>query len=318
MNPIIRMHWVYTIILLVSVVLPRVWASSNLSSLLLLDSAMIDDRIIVVGEHGRIVMTNTQQDWQRVSSGVDRLLTSISSNQNSVLVAGHDAIILHSENRGESWQLVYSDPEYEAPLLDIKFVDQQQVIAIGAYGLYLTSQDEGYSWQDSSMNIVNEYDTSSERDIDVNDLHLNSLSTDNKGLCVIAAESGHVFISTDFGQQWQVIKSPYHGSFFGVEILSDNEVLLYGLRGTIYKLTIDNRQWRAIESNTNELLHASIVNGSNEIFLIGHGATVLLSDDQGNSFKQISVKSKANFTSILEIDTNQLMLTGEDGVDYLY
>ena len=40
----------------------------------------------------------------------------------------------------------YAAPEQEQPLLDVGFQTTGRAMAVGAYGLYLDTQDEGRTW----------------------------------------------------------------------------------------------------------------------------------------------------------------------------
>ena len=283
--------------------------------LFLADSVVLQDRLFVVGEQGAIFSTSDATHWNKLNSPANRLITSINSDRNKVLVAaGHDAAIFLSEDSGESWNMVYEDIDYQAPILDIIFIDKNHLIAIGAYGLYLTSHDAGQTWQSVPMALP-DYEVTDENDwFDPNDLHLNSITvSEDKNVTVIAAESGYIFLSTDKGARWRVLKSPYNGSFFGVEVLSDNSILAYGLRGNIYKYNMYTGLWKKIESNTNELLHASFYDKKNNIAIVGYGSTILFSEDNAETFIKKDISSKSNFSSISKKD-NRYILTHENGI----
>ena len=55
-------------------------------------------------------------------------LTAVSfRDENIGCIAGHDAVILRSDDGGERWSLVHADPGFEAPLLDIMLLEPERV-----------------------------------------------------------------------------------------------------------------------------------------------------------------------------------------------
>ena len=130
---------------------------------LLLDIVRSGDRLIAVGERGNILFSADGKSWTQAAVPTRTTLTSIAINGDHAWVAGHDGVILRSDDRGATWKLQRSDPldssipafqrdpRQGAPLLDIMFVDAERGYAVGAYNLMLETRDGGTTWNRVSL-----------------------------------------------------------------------------------------------------------------------------------------------------------------------
>ncbi len=119
---------------------------------LVLDVQRVGDRLIAVGERGHILISDDGQTWRQASEvPVRATLTRVTARDGRMWAVGHDSTILHSDDHGEHWRLQHFDPEAEQPLLDVVFFDAEEGIAIGAYGLFMTTVDGGRHWATDTM-----------------------------------------------------------------------------------------------------------------------------------------------------------------------
>ena len=128
---------------------------------LLLDIDESDQRAIVVGERGHVLVSESRQDWRQVEGVPTRsTLTAVATVGNHAWAVGHAQVVLHSADGGLSWQRQHADPydpdDFDdiangAPLLDVLFLDERRGLAIGAYGLLLRTADGGATWERGSV-----------------------------------------------------------------------------------------------------------------------------------------------------------------------
>ncbi|MCG8380128.1 MAG: YCF48-related protein [Proteobacteria bacterium] len=283
------------------------------SKSLLLDSDNYADLTVVVGERGHVLYSTDQQTWTQALVETRSTLTSVFLlDDNTGWAVGHDAVILRTIDGAKTWQKVFSAIEEEAPLLDVFFWDKFAGIAIGAYGLVYLSNDGGLSWKKSELIITNL--TGSEDFNEIYDFHLNNLVNAGDHHFYIAAEAGHILFSDDNAKTWQDLQSPYHGSFFGVLSISEDEVLVYGLRGHLYRSEDAGTNWSKIDTGTKEMLTNAILLSNGDIVLAGLAGTLLLSRDEGQSFTKINLKQRYSVSSLLETDKGDLLLTTDEGI----
>jgi photosystem II stability/assembly factor-like uncharacterized protein len=188
----------------------------------LIDIADTGQQLVAVGQHGNIVVSDDGKTWKQAPSPVNIMLTRVRFlDAQRGWIVGYDGTILHSSDGGNNWQVQHYDAEAR-PLYDILMLDAQNGIAVGGYGGYLTTADGGASWTPRESPLVEL------------GLHFNMIRRLGDGTLFIAGEKSLMAWSADNGATWQMLNSPYHGSFFGVVPLGTRGVLVYGLRGHAY------------------------------------------------------------------------------------
>lgn len=275
--------------------------SIAIDSLLLLDATQAGERFIAVGERGHILLSDDAgKTWQQTLSPTQATLTSVYFHDAQLgWVVGHDSVILKTTNGGKTWRQLYSAPEQQRPLLKVWFRDARNGYAIGAYGLFLRTQDGGAVWQAHEIMEA--------------DLHLNTLTALDDGHLIIAGEAGLLMRSSDQGETWQPLASPYKGSFFGLLTTADNSLLVYGLRGHVFRSSDAGDSWQAVETGIQTTLLGGYIQPDARVLLAGHNGTVLVSHDQGITFtKQFHPDRKCVTT--LRPSGKNMLLFGESGV----
>ena len=63
-------------------------------------------------------------------------------------IVGHDLQVLKTIDGGLTWTLQYQNKGFEAPFLDILFLDEYHGYAIGGYGALFETIDGGDNWRD--------------------------------------------------------------------------------------------------------------------------------------------------------------------------
>jgi photosystem II stability/assembly factor-like uncharacterized protein len=293
---------------------------------LLLDGQVVGDRIIVVGERGHILISEDKGvSWQQQDVPTRATLTSVffidSANG---WAAGHDSIILQSQDGGYHWQEVYADPEDERPILDLWFRDRNHGYAVGAYGLFLVTEDGGKSWQpfdfDPATLMANGggaddgMDDGFEEESWGIDFHLNQMVATPSGRVLITAEAGNLYRSDDACRSWLSLPSPYEGSFYGSLPLSQTGFLAFGLRGHLFRSEDAGNSWLPVASGTQATLNDGIRLNDGRIVLAGLAGTLLLSSDDGRSFTLHAQEDRAGISKVLQAEEKSLLLIGEQGV----
>ncbi|ALT00407.1 WD40/YVTN/BNR-like repeat-containing protein [Lacimicrobium alkaliphilum] len=237
---------------------------------LLLDISQIGQtqRLIAVGERGHILISEDGQSWQQKQVPVTATLTAVFARDNHIWVVGHDAVILYSDDGGESWQIQNFEPELQKPLMDVLFFDDRHGIAIGAYGLFYRTEDGGQSWnKEAHISLLNEMDVEyleslKEEDINLYESemeailpHLNRVSVAGDKL-LLAGEAGTLAVSEDKGQSWQRMDVDYYGSFFDIQQMTDGRIFAAGLRGNLFEYV--DEQWQEIETGISSTLNSIV------------------------------------------------------------
>ncbi len=271
---------------------------------LLLDGAQYQHKMIVVGDRGHVLFSDDQgHNWIQASIPTRVMLTGVFLlDESHAWAVGHDATIIQSRDGGRSWQLSYSAPEEEAPLLDVWFKDRNNGYAVGAYGLFMETRDGGESWQKRWI---------SEED----DFHLNHIASAADGTLYIAAESGVVYRSDDGGDNWVNLATPYHGSFFGSLPLTSNRLFVFGLRGHLFSSDDRGDNWSRITTNTTAMLTSGLKTDDGRCIIAGLSGVLLIdSGCDGEALQLIQRPDRSGITALLTSDNDELVLIGEAGI----
>ncbi len=291
---------------------------------LLLDAAQAGDRLVAVGGRGHIIYSDDLgQTWTQASSPVRQVLTAVYFvDEQHGWAVGHDSLILHSSDAGETWELQYRDPALdqpvdefgllEKPLMDVWFRDTQTGFAMGGYGLFLRTDDGGQTWEDRTDDIDNDFG-----------FHYSAITEVTDTGLFLVAEMGAMFRSFDYGDTWETIpeeQQPYEGSLFGV-VGTDTpgEVLTWGLRGNMFRSADFGDTWEQVDLMTadNGPLEATLLGGhktdDGRLVITGLGGTVVTSLDGGESFQIMTRPDRANLATGRPLADGSFLLLGQRG-----
>jgi photosystem II stability/assembly factor-like uncharacterized protein len=292
---------------------------------LLLDIARAGSRLVAVGERGHVLASdNRGQSWtQAANVPTQELLTAVCfSDEKRGVAVGHDEIALITTDAGNSWQRTHYAPDARQPLLDV-LCNGSDVIAVGAYGTYLTSTDHGVTWtahkfEAKPLPVKNGAAGAGAEDEYADDLggdyHLNRIVGASGSRLYMAAEAGRLYRSDDAGRTWAELPSPYDGSFFGILPLDAESLLAYGLRGNLFRSDDGGNTWRRIALETEAMLNDAVRLPKDGVAIVGLSGTVLLSTDDGNTFKLYQQADRKGLSALVSSGVSELITVGEAGV----
>jgi len=324
--PSFRFSWLLTALVAALLTYPPLLqaAEAELAPLanrgLLLDGQVFGNRLVVVGERGHILISaDAGRNWRQSPVPTQVTLTSVFFiDGQQGWAAGHDATILRTRDGGGTWQTVYADPALAAPILDLWFRDASHGLAVGAYGLLLVTADGGDSWQPRALSVIGRQASKTAALLDESgtpglDLHFNQLQATASGQLYLAGESGHLYRSSDGGNQWQQLPFPYDGSLFGTLPLDDRQLLAFGLRGHLFHSTDSGNSWQSVETGTDATLNDAIRLRDGRIVVVGLAGIVLIGTDSGTRFDLALQTDRAGFVRVLETSDGSLVLLGNQG-----
>lgn len=286
---------------------------------MLLDISRAGNRIVAVGERGHVLISKDDGvTWRQIQVPTRAMLTAVDFlDDKTGFAVGHDAAILRTSDAGESWQRVYSAPEAERPLFDILIVDRDRVIAVGAYGYYLESNDAGTTWQSRELRPrplgQGAQDPGGPDNEDLaDDFHLNAIVAAGPKRWYMAAEAGTIYRSDDAGRSWLRLPSPYEGSFFGVVPVAADEIVLFGLQGRVYKSKDGGVAWQRVDTGTRATLVDGVRLRNGRVVLVGLAGTILLGNELGSRFELRQQADRRGISAALVLE-NHILLAGEGG-----
>jgi photosystem II stability/assembly factor-like uncharacterized protein len=248
----------------------------------LFDLARFDGKLVAVGERG-LVMESTDEgrSWSDTLTSTNRTLNSVLYVGDKIgIAAGHGGTLLRTEDDGTTWTAVKIDAIGRDSILGLTALSDGRILAYGAFGMYLESDDKGKSW--TRKPVVKE---GFER-------HISKIAEIGNGRLFLVGESGAMAISPDMGATWKELKSPYEneGSFFGIIRATDGGLLVFGMRGRVYRSTDEGVNWTRIPIPSTITFNAGSIAGDGRIVLVGNGGLIATSSDDGRSFALRYVK----------------------------
>lgn len=262
------------------------------SQAMLLASAHAGSRLVAVGEHGVVLLSDDggKTHRQARSVPVDITLTSVSfADDRQGWAVGHAGAILHTADGGETWTLQRKDLQNDRPLFAVHFFDPRHGVAVGLWSLVLTTEDGGATWQTVEMPVPEGARKA--------DLNLMSLFADAKGRLFAAAEKGTVLRSDDQGRHWTYLHTGYQGSFWTGAALADGTLLAAGMRGALYRSTDDGQSWQRVDTHSQSSITALAASGR-QVVGVGLDGLMLRSQDGGASFETENRPDRLGLTSV--------------------
>ncbi|QKK03804.1 MAG: hypothetical protein HND55_14735 [Pseudomonadota bacterium] len=316
---------------------------------LILDVERAGERYVAVGERGHVLISRNGQDWEQAESvPVRSTLTRVAFVGGRLWAVGHDTTIIHSSDLGRTWQLQHFAPDWEKPLLDVHFFTANEGLAVGAYGLVMTTTDGGRTWtaKDMADLLVSEaidweeaaaaeaehaetdedtladwedelYDASEDFDrgcYEFLECHLNAILAMN-GRLMVAGERGYGFRSSDQGESFESFRFPYPGSMFGLLPIFDG-VLAFGLRGNVQLTRNFGDDWQLLDSGVQSNLMGGALDPDGRPVMVGAAATVLTYDPQSGRFSVSEDRLGSDYAAIAYTSDGSMILAGEDGLKH--
>ncbi len=289
---------------------------------MLLDAVRTNSGYFAVGERGHVLVSEDGKSWTQAKIPTRATLTSIATADGMLWAAGHDGVIVHSTDGGQTWARRRAapwsydivDPSEGVPVMDLLFTDATHGFAIGAYSLMLVTTDGGVTWTPRS--VLGESEPTAEAPaasagddwtFDESDLaldaesdpHLNAIARTGSGALVIAGERGTFLRSRDGGETWENKRLPYEGSMFGVLAWDGDHIMVFGLRGNVYESSNLGDSWTRVETGIGtSLMGGSALPGGGAI-LVGANGVVLHRADGASPFAATTFETATGETPLL-------------------
>ena len=297
----------------------------------MLGLARAGQRLVAVGERGIILLSDDDGvHWRQAEVPVSVNLTAVQFvDARQGWVVGHLGVVLHSADGGETWRkqldgiqaakLVLQAAEAsgdaaaieqaqamvadgpDKPFLDLYFQDARVGYLVGAYNLILRTADGGQSWQSWMQHLDNPQA-----------LNLYAIRA-WRGDLYIAGERGLLLRSSDGGEHFAALPSPYEGSFFGLLAARDG-LLAYGLRGNAWWSEDGGTSWQALATGVESALAGALELADGRLLLAGQGGELLAAEPGGARAQSMPLRLAPGLASIVQAADGSLSSAGLSGV----
>lgn len=293
------------------------WLQADVDTSVLLTSIAFADEQNgwATGHHGVIIKTEDGgKSWQRQLDGFELMTLEEGYFEKRIEKLNEQLESTDDEDRIAEleWQLEeaqFQISNIEAakeegpskPFLDLYVKDSQTVLAIGAYGTFLKTEDGGENWQVISGRLENP-----------GGYHLNTIFGQGDDLYIVG-EAGLAFASYDGGESWETLDSPYRGSLFGGHLDARGRVWVYGLRGNAFVSDDKGQSFTTIDTGTRVNLSAGTNTNQGTQLIVGHSGTILEIDEE-LKVKKRTHPSGSVMTDIIEVAKGEWIMTGRSGL----
>jgi photosystem II stability/assembly factor-like uncharacterized protein len=281
--------------------------TADAAATMMLGAAAAGERIVTVGDHGVILLSDDGGKTFRQAGKVpvSSTLTSVAfADARHGWAVGHWGVILGTADGGDTWQIERSDFRADQPLFSVYFKNAHEGWAVGLWSIVLHTTDGGASWQ-----TVKVPPPPGAKQADRN---LYSIFAARDGRMFIASERGLV-LSTADGMSWQYIDTGYRGSLWAGVVLSDGTVLVGGLRGTLLRSDASLKAWQTLKSGTSSSITGLVQLGDRRIVASALEGVVAISADDGATFRVSRSIDRMPYTGVVANANGQPVLLSQNG-----
>jgi photosystem II stability/assembly factor-like uncharacterized protein len=274
---------------------------------MILSSARAGKRIVAVGNHGIVLLSDTDgADFRQAKSvPVRSTLTAVFFIDDTTgWAVGQWGVVLRTDDAGENWTLLRYDTSVDQPLFSVWFRDKERGFAVGLWSLVIATVDGGKTWTQVTLPPPPGGKKA--------DRNLFKIFANRMGALFVAAEQGMVLRSYD-GENWTYVNTGYKGSFWTGIVLNNGTLLVGGLRGTIYRSIDDGRSWREAKTEFKSSI-TDFVEAGGKVYAAALDGVFLESDDHGATFKGTQREDRLPFTAISVNSVGKVVKFSKQGV----
>jgi photosystem II stability/assembly factor-like uncharacterized protein len=284
----------------------KAWARAEKSKLLA--SGRAGNRIVAVGEHGVVLLSDDGGIRFRQAGAVPiaSTLTAVTFvDEKTGWAVGHWGVVLHTTDGGETWTRQRIHLESDQPLFSVQFSSAREGWAGGLWSLLLKTEDGGATWKEIKLPAPPDGAKA--------DRNLNKIIRTKANTLLIACEGGTVLRSTDNGRNWVYVDVGQKASLWSAVSAPDGTVFAGGLRGALYRSNDDGKSWARLDTKTTASITDLAVNQSG-LVAVGLEGLMLQGALGANAFAPTFREDRRALTSVLVNSQGKLVVFSKDGV----
>lgn len=259
------------------------------------DIAKAGSRLVAVGERGHIVYSNDHGlSWIQAEVPVRVSLTAVNfSTAKQGWVVGHDAVVLHTADGGQTWKKLLDGFQIN----EIELALYQKLVKAKEAELSLANEtgkeDLSYELEDLRFKLEDvQFDSEQGAWKPLLDL-----SFDSDGRGIVIGAFGTILSTDDGGQTWQSLSnriSNPDGYHYKNITRAGSALIIGGEVGNLYRSLDDGKSWEQLDSPSQASYFGMIANASGDI-VVGSSfkGGITYSLDQGDSWRTSQAETMA-------------------------
>lgn len=270
---------------------------------------------IAAGLFGTVV-SKENGEWQQAPSPTSVLLTSVDIvNENLIFIAGHEGVLLKSDDGGQTYSRILDG--FELLNLELPWVESQVnelEAAIENAETPAEASDYEYLLEElgffvQGLEIQQEVGPTKPL-LDVEFI--------NESVGLIAAAYGTLLKTVDGGESWEVIshriENPLGYHLNQLIIDPDGHLFLVGEYGLMFRSDDQGETWTTLPSPYHGSYFGGLVDEQGRFWAFGLRGNVFVSDDKGESFQSVETPTRYNLNSGHVLEDGSILLVGHSGV----
>ncbi|WP_322052914.1 WD40/YVTN/BNR-like repeat-containing protein [Paraburkholderia bannensis] len=276
--------------------------------MMLLDATRAGKRVVAVGEHGLVLLSdddgNTYRQARQVPVSATLSAVTFLDAQHGWAV-GQWGVILATSDGGETWSRQRMDSSVDQPLFSVVFTSPQDGIAVGLWSLMLATHDGGKTWMKTTLPKPPGGGKA--------DRNLYHIFSDHHGSLYMVSELGTVLKSANDGADWTYLATGGKGALWTGVALPDGRIVVGGLLGSLLESRDGGATWSPVSSGTKSSITELVAVGDR---LVGVGLDgLVLNQRAAGSAPEISQRAdRATLTAVLANASGAPILFSQDGV----
>lgn len=242
------------------------------------------------------------QTWARVLDGVAAATLALQAAQALQRSAPGSGADQEAERSLDDAQRLVAEGA-DKPFLDIQVpTGAGPLVAVGAYGLAFTSDDEGISWAPLMLRLPN-----------AEGLTLYG-AVDRGRERWLYGEQGFLLCADARSERYVLQPAVTSGSLFAAVVLREGPLLLMGLRGRVARSAEPGAGWTTVQTPVDASLFKGIQLDDGSVALVGAAGQLLISPDLGQQFRPVALEHRFPFSGLAAAPDGALIVVGRRGV----
>ncbi|MCG8391641.1 MAG: YCF48-related protein [Pseudomonadales bacterium] len=284
-----------------------------------LDLASAGSRVVAVGDRGKILYSDDQGGhWKAAVAPSEVLLTAVCfADARHGWAVGHDAVVLGTDDGGETWELQYSDPlggEGEEEVGEEESLDDLSMDDLYAQDPY---SDDLYS---DDLYSDDPYGDTAAAPVDTSGAPLLDVHCEGRERAVAVGGYGYFLETTDGGSTWQKdlerLNNRDGWHLYGYAAAKDSaDRYVVGEKGVIFRSSDKGKTWESLDSPYAGTLFGATAVSDYQVLTYGLQGNVWLTANRGSSWVKVPSKLSrgVNDGAVLE-DGTVVLVTNAGGI----
>ncbi|WP_175872496.1 YCF48-related protein [Burkholderia sp. BCC0397] len=275
---------------------------------MLMDATRAGSRIVAVGEHGIVLLSDDDgKTWRQARRvPISATLSAVSfADAKHGWAVGQWGAILATDDGGDTWVTQRLDTSVDQPLFSVLFTNAQDGIAVGLWSLMLQTHDGGKTWARTTLPKPPGGGKA--------DRNLYHVFADSVHALYVVSEQGMVLKSADAGANWTYLPTGGKGTLWSGVAMPDGRIVVGGLLGSLFESRDGGTTWTAQHTGTRSSITDLVATGGG-LTGVGLDGLVLTQRVAGGPFDVVQRADRATLTAALIDAHGKPVLFSQDGV----